>query len=73
MEKISTGKFHHFFPEMLNAVPDLFSLDVRSFEDWPPLLDLGLLLRGKRFGRLLLVRRNVLALISKSLPHSCVS
>ena len=51
----------------------LISLDVRSFEDRPPFFDLGLLLCGKRFRRLLLARRNVLALIGKSLPHNCVS
>src|SRR6266478_325645 len=51
----------------------LFSLDVRGFEDRPPFFDLGLLLRGKRFGRLLLARRNVVALIGKSLLHGCIS
>src|SRR5262245_25858167 len=57
---------------MLKREPDLFSLDVRGLEDRPPFFDLGLLLRGKRFSRLLLARRNVLALISKSLLHGCV-
>src|SRR5262249_23101073 len=50
----------------------LFPLDVRRLEDRPPFLDLGFLLGGERFGRLLLARWNVLALIGESLPHGCV-
>src|SRR5262249_58400896 len=55
---------------------DLFSLDVRHvrrLEDGPPFFNLSLLLRGKRFRRLLLARWNVLALIGKSLLHGCIS
>src|SRR5262245_60796692 len=63
-----------FFPEILKtASPDLFSLDVRGLKDRPPFFDLGLLLRGKPFGRLLLAQRNVLALIGEPLPHGRVS
>src|SRR5262249_59593263 len=50
----------------------LSPLDVRRLEDRPPFLDLGLLLGGERFGRLLLARWNILALIGESLPHGCV-
>src|SRR5262249_16190955 len=53
--------------------PGFFSLFFFGLEDRPPFFDLGLLLRGKRFRRLLLARRNVEALIGKSLPHSCIS
>src|SRR5215475_1819542 len=72
--KFRRGRFSMFFPEILKtASPDLFSLDVRGLKDRPPFFDLGLLLRGKPFGRLLLAQRNVLALISEPLPHGRVS
>ena len=59
-------------PSNAKREPGLFSFDIRGLEDRPPFFDLGLLLRGKRFGRLLLARRNVLALIGKSLPYGWV-
>jgi hypothetical protein len=57
---------------MLTDEPNLFSVDVRRLEDRPPLFDLGLLLGGERFERLLLARWNVLTLIGKSLPYGWV-
>jgi hypothetical protein len=37
------------------------ALDVCSFDDWPPLLDFGLLMGGKSVRRLLLSRENLLS------------
>jgi hypothetical protein len=51
---------------------NLLRFDARSLEDRPPFFDLGLLLGGERFGRLLLARWNVLTLIGKSLPYGWV-
>src|SRR6266542_3554843 len=65
--KFRRGSFIMLLPSNAKREPDLFSLDVRGLEDRPPFFDLGLLLRGKRFRRLLLARQNVLALIGKSL------
>src|SRR5712691_7269535 len=48
---------------------DLFGLDVRSLDDRPPLLDLGLVIGGEAFRRLLLARRQLLALLGEALLH----
>src|SRR6516162_205230 len=58
------------FPEMPNDEPDLFSLDVRSFEDRPPLLDLGAVVGRERLRILILARRNFLAEIGEPLAHA---
>ena len=58
------------FPEMPNGGPDLFSLDVRGFEDRPPLLDLGRVVGRERLRILILARRNFLAEIGEPLAHA---
>ena len=44
-------------------------LDVGRFDDRPPFFDLGFVIERKRLRRLLVWRWNLLALLSKSLPH----
>ena len=44
-------------------------LDVGRFDDRPPFFDLGFVIDCKRLRRLLVWRWNLLALLSKSLPH----
>src|SRR5262249_47485073 len=56
--------------EMPNDEPDLFSLDVRGFEDRPPLLDLGAVVGRERLRILILARRNFLAEIGEPLAHA---
>ena len=61
------------FPEIplpRNDAPDLFSLDVRGFEDRPPLLDLGAVVGRERLRILILARRNFLAEIGEPLAHA---
>src|SRR5499427_10165007 len=58
------------FLEMPNDEPDLFSLDVRGFEDRPPLLDLGAVVGRERLRILILARRNFLAEIGEPLAHA---
>src|SRR5439155_238768 len=53
------------FPEMPSNEPDLFALDVRGFEDRPPLLNLSLVVGGERLRILILARRNLLAEIGE--------
>ena len=73
---LAQGKFHpvasqkYRFPEMPNDAPDLFSLDVRGFEDRPPLLDLGAVVGRERLRILILARRNFLAEIGEPLAHA---
>src|SRR6266487_4968105 len=71
--KFRRGSFIMLLPSNAKREPDLFSLDIRGLEDRPPFFDLGLLLRGKRFRRLLFASWNILALIGKQLPHGCIS
>ena len=52
------------------AEADLFALDVRGFEDRPPLLDLGGVVGGERLRILILARRNFLAEIGEPLAHA---
>ncbi len=56
--------------EMPSNEPDLFALDVRGFEDRPPLLDLSLVVGGERLRILILARRNLLAEIGEPLAHA---
>src|SRR5262249_31952615 len=72
MQKFPTVKFHGIAPWKYGQRGDSFRLDVRGLETRPPFLDLGLLLGGERFRRLLLARWNVLTLIGKTLPHGCI-
>jgi hypothetical protein len=58
------------FPEMPSNAPDLFALDVRGFEDRPPLLNLSLVVGGERLRILILARRNFLAEIGEPLAHA---
>jgi hypothetical protein len=58
------------FPEMPSNEPDLFALDVRGFEDRPPLLDLSLVVGRERLRILILARRNLLAEIGEPLAHA---
>src|SRR6516164_4206312 len=58
------------FLEMPNGGPGLFSLDVRGFEDRPPLLDLGGVVGRERLRILILARRNFLAEIGEPLAHA---
>ena len=58
------------FPEMPSNEPDLFALDVRGFEDRPPLLNLSLVVGGERLRILILARRNLLAEIGEPLAHA---
>src|SRR5262249_16739991 len=48
---------------------DSLRLDVRRLDDRPPLLDLGLLLRGKRLRRLFVARPDSLTQVGKPLAH----
>src|SRR5260370_40879286 len=48
-------------------MPGLFILDVRRFDDRPPLFYFGLVVGGESFWGLLLARRNLLALLGISL------
>jgi hypothetical protein len=52
------------------AEADLFALDVRGFEDRPPLLDLGPVVGRERLRILILARRNLLAEIGEPLAHA---
>ncbi len=58
------------FPEMPSNEPDLFALDVRGFEDRPPLLDLSLVVGRECLRILILARRNLLAEIGEPLAHA---
>src|SRR5215469_11800241 len=57
-------------PQMPGNGPDLFALDVRGFEDRPPLLDLGLVVGRECLRILILARRNFLAEIGEPLAHA---
>src|SRR5215510_5536588 len=48
----------------------LFHLDVRPLDEGPPLVDLRLVVRGKRFGRHLLARGYVLPELAQPLDHN---
>src|SRR5262245_5068478 len=51
------------------AVIGSLALHVGRLDDRPPFLDLGLLIRGQRRGRLLVGRRDLLAEIGEFLAH----
>src|SRR6516225_107593 len=61
------GSFIMLLPSNAKREPDLFSLDVRSFDDRPPFFDLGFLIRGERLWRLLLGRRQFLTHVDVAL------
>lgn len=45
------------------------TLDVRGFDNWPPLFDLGFVISGKRLGRLSVARRQLLPEVNESCSH----
>ena len=66
-------RFRELLPRMKSRhALRLFRLDPGCLDQRPPLLDLCFLVRAKRFRRLLLARRNILAEISEALAHGRV-
>src|SRR5262245_49638211 len=54
---------------IVSSLATLFVLDVRSLDDWPPLLDLGLVVGAEGFRCLLIARRHLVALVGEPLLH----
>src|SRR5262249_41991583 len=70
MQKCTAWKFHRALPRTMGYESGLLRFDAGLLDDWPPFLDLGLLIGIKRLRRLPLAVGNFKALLGGALLYS---